>query len=307
MDSLGNGPQWWYNSIMDKWSETLIIQNHWFCQLACKTCRPDMIPAKEVETLPQLITSQELLKMVSFLKSNNLLGKDRISGIRFAGEWSEPTLDDTLPEKIDLLVKQTVGLDCLIGVITNGVNMPQGEYDEKKMKEYFTDHFGFTHFPENVELSISIGDEHFQSYIDKRQREGMVVEIAEREYKEKMANLFIFMRKHDNWKNLNVNVIAPADAADDFLEHVKQKFGIPDDYFFKYGTLRLANYSPHQTKMEGAVDLTNSDEPPNNNERVYFLAKRRGKLNLYTSSSRFCYDIGGQPYDQYKFPIPEKE
>lgn len=295
---------------MDKWQETLIIQNHWFCSLACRTCRPDMEPVPDVGEfhgqLPQLITTEELGAMIGHLKTNRLLGKDRISEIRFAGEWSEPTLDETLPEKIDLLVKETKDLGCLIGVITNGVNLPHGSYDEEKMEKYFINHFGFIHFPKNVELFVSVGDEHLLSYLEKRQKEGADAKVAEVEYREKVANLFTFMRQNGNWGNLNINVVAPINAPPDFLDKIRQKFAIPEDYVFKYGTLRLANYSPHQEKMKGAVDLTLSDEPPNNIERTYFIGKERGKLLLYTSISKFCYKIGGVPYQDYSFPILNK-
>ncbi len=289
-----------------KWPEALIINNHTMCNLRCAHCQGPNAESMNVvletpKRLPNRITFEEMVEVVGFLNDNNLIGNDRITAIRFGGNWSEPTLDPELPKKLNFLLGQTENTDCRICVITNGVDIPSGNYDEKAMRAYFEVNFGFENFPPRFSLAVSIDGEHLSSYARRRSLEaGVSATEAQKEYLEKVANLVHHADLHGNVNNLGFNAVEPVNAPVNFCEDVRRNFRIPDT--FNLSTLRRAIYTPKQEGLVDAVNLAGTAEPPKNCERCYFLTKRGGKVVLFPDIASFGYNTNPVPFRDFKFP-----
>lgn len=289
-----------------KWPETLIIQNHQMCNLRCSHCQgPDAerkpISLQPLEILPNRISLAELKKVIIFFNNKGLIGNERIVAIRFGGNWSEPTLDSELSAKVDFLLDATEGTSCQISVLTNGINIPSGLYNQDLMREYFLFHFGFEEFPERFSLKPSIDDEHLESYIRRRNLETEIDrDVATQEYKEKVLNLVHHAELHGNAQSVHFNTVKPTNAPPNFEERWRQKFGIPKG--FRVFTLKRAIYTHQQENLEHAVDLARTLQPPLNTERCYFLAKKKNQLLLYPNIVSFGFETDGVPYRNFGFP-----
>jgi hypothetical protein len=286
--------------------ETVIIQNHNWCNLMCRDCQGPKVDSRKLslaipEELPELLTCDELHEFVIYLKDHELLGNGKIGWIRFAGNWCEPSLDRDLPNKVKMMLSETDGTECKVGVVTNGTNIPAGEYDRKQMESYFLRTYGFAKIPDSLEVSLSIGDEHFEAFLKRKSLElnmkiGEVYDDVWTEYMQKIANFTRYAKESGIWKNIYFNIIEPSNSPPDFLDKMKYKFGIPDDFDFRYGTLRRSIYSSRQDGLEYAVDLRATGEVPNNTERCFFLKKAKGRLLIYNTIVDFCSNRGGKPY-----------
>lgn len=289
-----------------KWPEALIVDNHTMCNLRCAHCQGPNAESKKIvietpEKLPNRITFEEMAEVVEFLNDKNLIGNDRISAIRFGGNWSEPTLDPELSKKLSFLLEHTKNTDCRICVITNGISAPSGDYAKNAMREYFENNFGFENFPPGFSLAVSIDDEHLSSYTRRRLLEAGVSTVdARSEYLEKVANLVHHAELHGNVDNLSFNAVEPVDAPDDFCGNMRRNFAIPDT--FNLSTLRRAIYTPQQEELTGAVNLAGTAEPPANCERCYFLTKRKGKVVLFPDIASFGYNKNPLPFRDFEFP-----
>lgn len=264
----------------------VVIDNHIGCQLVCAHCwgpraserRP---PLRTPEELPNLISFDEFREAITAI--HRRLG-DKITYITFGGNWCEPTLDQSLKQKIDFLLKET---GFRVVVITNGVNIPQGEYDLEKMKNYFLSNFGFPVPPERFSLIMSVDDEHLSSYQKKRQAEsGLCEEDAEIEYLSKIANLVRYAEENGIVERICFNTVKPEDLTDEetFIRRVRDRFGIPDS--FKIGVLRRSIYAKRQEGLSNAVVINGTDSP-HNKAFCYFLTKRGGKLWVHCGISDF--------------------
>jgi len=131
----------------------LIIVNHTMCNLRCNHCQGlnadklDIV-LKPPKKLPNRITLTELQQVINFLKSKSYIGKNKIIDIRFGGNWCEPTLDSKLSTKIKYLLKNTKNpnYNVQIQVISNGINIPPGKYNENLIRKYLLINFGFVIF-----------------------------------------------------------------------------------------------------------------------------------------------------------------
>lgn len=276
----------------------VVIDNHIGCQLVCAHCQGPRAserrpPLRILEKLPNLISFDEFREAIGAIYQS--LG-NKINQITFGGNWCEPTLDQSLKQKIDFLLKET---DFRVFVITNGVNIPQGEYDREKMKNYFLKNFGFPAPPERFFLCLSVDDEHLSSYQKKRKVESEISEKeAEKEYLSKIANLVRYAEENGIVGRIGFNTVKPEDLTDEvtFIKRVRDRFGIPDS--FQIYVLRRSVYAKRQEGLSDAVVL-NGTQAPFNKALCFFLTKRARKLFVYSGISDFGYRRNSISVDEF--------
>lgn len=287
--------------------KALIIEGFRLCNLICEHCQGTKraLTGNYLLTppvsLPAEITLEELKEVVTNFKDRGLFGADRITAIRFGGEWSEPTLDSRLSEKIQYLLNEVPGLQT-ITVFTNGVTLSHADYSNESMRKWFLDRFGFDQPPGKFILTLSVDDYHLASYQSRRKREKNVQsQDSEREYKEKIINLIHYFQEMDCNVHLIINFVKSALDDDDFEQIQRRKFNIPQDLYCH--CLRKAIYSPFQSQIMGAIDLVPTAESPSKGEVNVYMRKslkHKGKILLYPSIADFGYDKNGLPFNEFR-------
>lgn len=292
-------------------NNTLVIANHSGCNLLCEHCMgriegssgPRPFTQETPARITQQITTPELHGIIADLLSRGQINPD-LYGINFGGRWCEPTLDPTLPEKINFLlnVTQEASPNCEICVITNGIQIPSENYDEEAMSKYMLQNFGFEEFPKRFFLCVSLDEEHYSSYVQRRlfEESSLSPETIKSEYDTKMQNIARYVTEKGYLDQFAFNIVVPMGVPEsDYIEEIKKKFGIPEN--IRIDVLKRSIYTSAQHGLENAQDLTRTHNTPSDQQECFFLAKRRDNLVIYPDIVSFGYDQNAIPFEEFQF------